>query len=82
MKRIRVEMSLLCQLFPDAIRLSSLPRKKKKALKKKISRSLMDIALAEAERYIFNKTHGKLMEEMARVSEEFKKLEQDESKTD
>lgn len=72
-------MSLLCQLIPEAAKLYSLPRKKKKALKKKISRYLMDIALAEAELYIFNKTHGKLMEELTRASEEFKKLEQDEN---
>jgi hypothetical protein len=76
MAKVKIEMDLLCKVFPDAIKLEVLPRKKKKALKKVISKYLVDIALAEAELYIFNKTHASLMEEMKKVSEEFKRLEE------
>jgi len=78
MAKIKIDMELLCQVFPEARTLGDLPRKKKKALKKKISRRLVDIALAEAELYIYNKTYGSLIEELQKVSSALEDLKEKE----
>jgi hypothetical protein len=73
MAKIAIEDELICQVFTEAELLKVLPRKKKKALKKKISRGLIDIALAQAELYIYNKTHEDLITELHKVLDEFEK---------
>jgi hypothetical protein len=45
MKTIRVDLEILSQILPESALIPILPRKKKKALKKKISRQLVDLAL-------------------------------------
>jgi ribosomal protein L20 len=72
--RITIDFKILCEIFPEATNLNSLPRKKKKALKKKILRGLIDIALVEAELYVFNASYGDLIEELKTASLEFEKL--------
>jgi hypothetical protein len=74
MSRITIDLEILFKIFPEAANLNSLPRKKKKALKKKIVRGLIDIALAEAELYVFNTSYSDLIEELKTASLEFEKL--------
>lgn len=50
MPRIKVDFDKLCEAFPEAAQIRVLPRKKKKALKKKISRMLIDLLSYESHR--------------------------------
>ncbi len=73
-------MDRLCEAYPEARKLEVLPRKKKKALKKKISKWLISAMTANAfeiflENSIFNETYSSLMAEIERVSDELNKVE-------
>jgi hypothetical protein len=48
MKTLRVDLEILSQILPESALIPILPRKKKKALKKKISVQLVDLALEYA----------------------------------
>lgn len=48
MSKIKIDMDLLCEAFPEAKMLEVLPRKKKKALKKKIARMLISLLTEES----------------------------------
>lgn len=42
-RRVKIDYTTILSLFPEANRIPYLPRKKKKALKKKISRLVVDL---------------------------------------
>jgi hypothetical protein len=80
MAKIKIDMDKLCEAYPEAEKLAVLPRKKKKALKKKIANWLMSAMETHAyeiflQNSIFQKTYESLMEEIKNVSEELNKVE-------
>ena len=80
MAKIKIDMDKLCEAYPEAEKLAVLPRKKKKALKKKIANWLMSAMETNAfeiflQNSIFQKTYESLMEEIKNVSEELNKVE-------
>ena len=80
MAKIRIDMDKLCEAYPEAEKLRTLPRKKKKALKKKISKWLISAMTSNAfeiflENSIFAETYASLMAETERVSDELNKVE-------
>jgi hypothetical protein len=84
MAKIRIDMDQLCAAYPEAKKLEVLPRKKKKALKKKISKWLISVMTANAfeiflENSVFNETYDSLKTEMERVSSELRKTENDQN---
>lgn len=77
MAKIKVDLDKLIEAFPEAEGLKFLPRKKKKALKKKIAKMLIaamtDYANLIIEETIFNEVSEKmdeLMKEIDRLKEE------------
>jgi hypothetical protein len=48
MKRIKVDLEIIKDLIPEASTISILPRKRKKALKRKVSNKLLDLAIEHA----------------------------------
>lgn len=68
--KIKIDTDLLLEVYPDAVKLKDLPRKKKKALKKKISKFLISLVV-EAELALFKETYVK------EVAKEFEKLKQE-----
>jgi hypothetical protein len=52
MARLKIKLDLIAQIFPEADKLPFLPRKKKKALKKKITSQLTSLLKSEYIRII------------------------------
>jgi hypothetical protein len=80
MAKIKIDMDKLCEAYPEARKLEVLPRKKKKALKKKISNWLISVMELHAyeiflQNSIFSETYESLMKEIKKVSEELGKVE-------
>jgi hypothetical protein len=78
MAKIRIDLDKLCEAYPEARKLEVLPRKKKKALKKKIARMLISLLTENAfqiflENSIYDETYGRLVYEMENT---INKLEQ------
>ena len=48
-KRVKIDLHTVCTLFPEAILIPHLPRKKKKAMKKKISGLIIEILKEKVE---------------------------------
>jgi hypothetical protein len=53
-KRIAIELNLISQFFPEANTIPFLPRKKKKKLKKKIVKDLLEMAEEHSNNLIKN----------------------------
>ena len=78
MAKIKVDIDLISMIFPEAKKLEYLPRKKKKALKKRISKRLTDFLSDEAHTIIEKVTRlrEEMTNEFAKVREELDKIEQ------
>ena len=63
MARIKVDFYKVCGAFPEAEQIRVLPRKKKKALKKKIGQMLIDLLDYESHEIFSNLLEEKIFEE-------------------
>lgn len=76
MAKIRIGLDVVAAIFPEANRIPFLPRKKKKALKKKISKQLIAMMELEAKDLIerVNEMNSNLFRDFASVREEMERL--------
>ena len=70
MARIKVDFYKVCGAFPEAEQIRVLPRKKKKALKKKIGQMLIDLLDYESHEIFSNLLEEKIFEEAFEKGEE------------
>lgn len=63
MARIKVDFYKVCGAFPEAEQIRVLPRKKKKALKKKIGQMLIDLLSYESHQIMAQIMEEKIFEE-------------------
>jgi hypothetical protein len=63
MPRIKVDFYKVCGAFPEAEQIRVLPRKKKKALKKKIGQMLIDLLSYESHQIMAQIMEEKIFEE-------------------
>jgi hypothetical protein len=76
MARIKVDFYKVCGAFPEAEQIRVLPRKKKKALKKKIGQMLIDLLDYESHEIFSNLLEEKIFEEaFEKVEEALRNLE-------
>jgi hypothetical protein len=76
MARIKVDFYKVCGAFPEAEQIRVLPRKKKKALKKKIGQMLIDLLDYESHEIFSNLLEEKIFEEIfEKVEEALRNLE-------
>jgi len=76
MARIKVDFYKVCEAFPEAEQIRVLPRKKKKALKKKIGQMLIDLLDYESHEIFSNLLEEKIFQEaFEKVEESLRNLE-------
>lgn len=76
MARIKVDFYKVCGAFPEAEQIRVLPRKKKKALKKKIGQMLIDLLDYESHQIMSQLIEEKIFEEtFEKVEEALRNLE-------
>jgi len=76
MARIKVDFYKVCGAFPEAEQIRVLPRKKKKALKKKFSKMIIDLLNYESREIFSNLLEEKIFEEaFEKVEEALRNLE-------
>lgn len=84
MGNIRIDFELLCEAFPEATKIPVLPRKKKKALKKKISKMIIALLSRESARIIREAMENSIYDEtlslMTTVSEQLDSIEKCDNK--
>ncbi len=64
MAKIKIDMDMLCEVYPEARKLEVLPRKKKKALKKKIEKMIVAAITSYADVIISNHAFHETIKEM------------------
>jgi hypothetical protein len=78
MAKIKIDFYKVCGAFPEAEQIRVLPRKKKKALKKKISKMIISLLNEESNRiikeYMENKIFQKLTSDMEKVLNEIETI--------
>ena len=74
--KIKIELDLVANIFPEANKIPFLPRKRKKALKKKISKQLIALIELDAMEIIerVNELNGDLFRDFASIREEMERL--------
>lgn len=70
MARLKVDFYKLCGAFPEAEQIRVLPRKKKKALKKKIGKMLIDLLDYESHQIMAQLLEEKIFEDTLEKMEE------------
>ena len=70
MAKIKIDFYKVCGAFPEAEQIRVLPRKKKKALKKKIGQMLIDLLSYESHQIIAQIMEEKIFEETLENLEE------------
>ena len=80
---IRIDFEQLCEAFPEAAKIPVLPRKKKKALKKKIAKMIIALLSKESARIIReameNSIYDETLSRMVIVSEKLELIKEKES---
>ena len=74
--KIKIELDLVANIFPEANKIPFLPRKRKKALKKKISKQLIALIELDAMEIIerVNEMNSNLFRDFASIREEMERL--------
>lgn len=76
MAKIKIDFYKVCGAFPEAQQIRVLPRKKKKALKKKIGQMLIDLLSYESHQIISQIMEDKIFEEtLDKMGEALENLE-------
>ena len=75
--KIKVDIDLIAKIFPEANKIPFLPRKKKKALKKKISKQLISLLEIDANEIMerVNLLREELLEDFVSLKSELNRLE-------
>jgi uncharacterized small protein (DUF1192 family) len=75
--KIKVDIGLIAKIFPEANKIPFLPRKKKKALKKKISKQLISLLEIDAKEIMerVNLLREELLEGFVSLKSELNRLE-------
>jgi hypothetical protein len=79
MAKIKIDLSLITEIFPEASKIPFLPRKRKKALKKKISKQLISLLETDAREIIerVNLLNEELIEDFSSLKSEIKRIEKE-----
>ena len=74
--KIKVELDIVAMIFPEANKIPFLPRKKKKALKKKISKQLVSMLEEDAKEIMerVNLLNKELFEDFASLKREMERM--------